>query len=403
MFIALPRILVYVAFLFLPFTFIRLYSNLNISDVLIIISFLIIIISNTGKRFLLDTVLLNNIFLVPMLIFSLGFLLSLNMSLLPYESITAYLQVLFIFMFAYPALERIIIDEKQIRTIAVMLIVPGVIISILMIMLKIFSIDIGIDLLATEGWRGRLSYGGMEPSVPGRIILQNIPFLAIFSLTTKSKTIKTFSVILILINILAILLTSSRSNFLTFILGSILFLIFLIKFGTKIRIRSVVFITLITAIMLVITHHFNNEYFIRPFERYSTILNIDKSPSSLERLKVIDKGFNYINKNPFIGLGMGNSYLYTKTSLHNPILLAWVENGIFGIIGFACFYFILLLQGIRCYMNKFYGSYMLLGLTVVMVMMIFGDMFMANSYKRVLWLPAMIMMVNYNILRNQAK
>ena len=181
MFIALPRILVYVAFLFLPFTFIRLYSNLNISDVLIIISFLIIVISNIGKRFLIDTVLLNNIFLVPMLIFSLGFLLSLNMSLLPNESITAYLQVLFIFMFAYPALERIIIDEKQIRTIAVMLIVPGVIISILMIMLKIFSIDMGIDLLATEGWRGRLSYGGMEPNVPGRIILQNIPFLAIFS------------------------------------------------------------------------------------------------------------------------------------------------------------------------------------------------------------------------------
>jgi len=144
--------------------------------------------------------------------------------------------------------------------------------------------------------------------------------------------------------------------------------------------------------MLVITYHFNNEYFIRPFERYSTILNIDKSPSSLERLKVIDKGFNYINKNPFIGLGMGNSYLYTKTSLHNPILLAWVENGIFGIIGFACFYFILLLQGIRCYMNKFYGSYMLLGLTVVMVMMIFGDMFMANSYKRILWLPALLLM-----------
>ena len=38
---------------------------------------------------------------------------------------------------------------------------------------------------------------------------------------------------------------------------------------------------------------------------------------------------------------------------------------------------------------------MLLGLTVVMVMMVFGDMFMANSYKRILWLPALMMIANY--------
>ena len=403
MFVFLPRILLYVAFFLLPFTFLKLYDNLHISDLLIIISFLIIAISTAGKKFLLEKVLFKNIFLIPILIFSLGFLLSINRSILPYESITAYLQVVFIFLFAYPLLQEIILNQKQIKIIATMLVLPGIFISIIMIMLKILSIDIGIDLLAMEGWGGRLSYGGMEPSIPGRIILQNIPFLAIFILTTKNNINKILSILLILLQSLAIFLTASRSTFLTFILGLILFLIFLVKSSCKIRVHYFISIMLISILIIVITYHFNAEYFIQPLERYSTILHIDKSPSSLQRLQVIDRGFNYINRNPFIGLGMENSYLYTKISLHNPILLAWLENGIFGIIGFSSLYCILLYNGFRSYRNKFYGSYLLLGLTVIMAMMVFGDMFMANSYKRVLWLPSLLMLVYAQIFSKRIK
>ncbi len=404
MFVSLSRIFLYIAFFLLPFTFIRLFNNLTISDILIILSFITIAISNTGKKFLTETVLLKNIFLLPLLIFSLGFFLSLNISIFPYESITAYLQVVFIFLFVYPLLCRVIHDEKQIKIIATMLVLPGIVISIIMLILYILNVDMNVAfLLATEGWRGRLSYGGMEPSIPGRIMLQNIPFLAVFALTTKRKTIKMFSVILILIQLLTVFLTASRSNFLAFIIGLILFVIFLIKFVSKIRIRSVVFTLLIGVLIITIMYHFSDEFFIRPFERYSTILQVEKSPSSLERIKIIDKGFNYINRNPFIGLGMGNSYLYTKVSLHNPVLLTWVENGLFGIIGFTTIYLILLFQGIKCYKNKFSGSYLLLGLTIVMVMMVFGDMFMANSYKRVLWLPTLLFSVHARNLSSNIK
>ena len=160
---------------------------------------------------------------------------------------------------------------------------------------------------------------------------------------------------------------------------------------------------LLSLLFVKITYNFNEDFFKRPFERYSTILQVEKSTSSLERIKVIDEGLNYINRNPFIGLGMGNSYLYTKVSIHNPIVLTWVENGLFGIIGFTTFYLILLFQGIKCYKNKFFGSYLLLGLTVVMVMMVFGDMFMANSYKRVLWLPTLLFSVHARNLSSNIK
>ena len=403
MLVSLSRIFLCIAFFLLPFTFIRLYNNLNISDILIILSFITIAISNTGKNFLIETVFVKNIFLLPLLVFSIGFFLSLNRSVSPYESITAYLQVVFVFLFAYPLLEKVVKDEKQINIIAVMLILPGIVISMLMIMLKILSIEIGIDLLATEGWQGRLSYGGMEPNIPGRIILQNIPFLAVFALTTKRKAIKTFTVILIFIQLLTVFLTASRSNFLTIIIGVIFFVIFLVRYGVSVRISSVVFIVLLSLLFVKITYNFNEDFFKRPFERYSTILQVEKSTSSLERIKVIDEGLNYINRNPFIGLGMGNSYLYTKVSIHNPIVLTWVENGLFGIIGFTTFYLILLFQGIKCYKNKFFGSYLLLGLTVVMVMMVFGDMFMANSYKRVLWLPTLLFSVHARNLSSNIK
>ena len=403
MIISLSRVFLYIAFFLLPFTFLRLFNNLTISDILIIFSFITIAISNTGKKFLIETVFLKNIFLLPLLIFSVGFFISLNRSVFPYESITAYLQVVFIFLVAYPLLVQVVKDEKQINFIAVMLILPGIVISMIMIILKILSIDIGIDLLAYEGWRGRLTYGGMEPSIPGRIILQNIPLLAVYALTKKSKKIKMVSVILILIQSLAIFLTASRANFLTFIIGLVLFVIFVIKYENKIQIRYVVFTLLISILIITTVYNFDNEFFLRPFERYSTILQIKKSASSLERIKVIDMGFNYINRNPFIGLGMDNSHLYTKISVHNPVLLTWVENGVFGMIGFTTFYLILLFQGIKCYNNKFFGSYLLIGLTIVMVMMVFGDMFMANSYKRVLWLPALLFFVHSRNLSSNRK
>lgn len=290
-------------------------------------------------------------------------------------------------------LAEVVVDERQVKIIAVMLIIPGIVISLLMMLLKFIGIDMGVDLLAYEGWRGRFSYGGMEPNIPGRIILQNIPFLAVFAIMTKKHSTKIFAILLIVIQILAIILTSSRSNMLTFIFGLILFIMFTVKSGRHIRVRYAVYTLLAGIFIITIFYNINDEFFVAPFERYSTILDAKKSPSSMERIKVIDQGFNYLNRNPLVGLGMGNSYLYTKVSVHNPILLSWVENGIFGAIGFTGFYLILLIQGYKSYRNKFDGSYLLLSLAVIMIMMIFGDMFMANSYKRVLWLPALLFYV----------
>jgi len=386
------RWLIYAAFFFLPLTFIRLFSNFTLSDLLLVLAFISIALSPQGRRFLSDQVILKNEFMIPLLIFSVGFYLSLDNSHVPMDSITAYLQIVFIFVVAYPVLMAVVKDEDQVRKIAMLLIIPGIVISVLMIMIKIVGMNLGVDLLAREGWRGRTSYGGMEPNIPGRIILQNVPLVAFFAITTLKNSTRGFALFLIVVQLTAILLTSSRSNFVTFLMGAVLFWHFSNLYGKRIKFSHAtaagVFITLVLAIF----YSINPEFFISPFERYRTILDAQRSASSMERLRIIDMGFDYLDKNPLVGLGLGSSYLHTKVNLHNPILLTWLENGLLGTIGFTSLYFVLLIQGLRTYRDRFHGSYMLLALTVIMIMMIFGDMFMANSYKRVLWVPALLFM-----------
>ena len=45
------------------------------------------------------------------------------------------------------------------------------------------------------------------------------------------------------------------------------------------------------------------------------------------------------------------------------------------------------------YRNKFFNDYMLMVLSLIAIMMIIGDMFMANSYKRSLWVPAIMFII----------
>ena len=105
------------------------------------------------------------------------------------------------------------------------------------------------------------------------------------------------------------------------------------------------YLILYAVIQLSLFHYISkidSEFYIKPIERYSTIMMPNSSPSSLERLKLLDKGMLYIAKNPFLGLGLENSSIYTGRSVHNPIVLTWVENGILGMLGFTGIYVILI-------------------------------------------------------------
>ena len=79
----------------------------------------------------------------------------------------------------------------------------------------------------------------------------------------------------------------------------------------------------------------------------------------------------------------------------------WLENGILGIVGFSMIYIIMILYVYKSYQFSFFRDPYLMALCIITIMMVFGDMFMANSYKRYLWLPALLMLVQFASYRDE--
>ena len=327
------------------------------------------------------------------------------MSRLPVESFTAFIQIVFIFLIAYPVIRIALQEENNVLTTIHMLIIPGLLLTAGMLLFYFTNTESNLDVLSLIeiGWGGRLSYGGMEPNIPARILLQILPLCMIISCRSTVVWKKILFTIFIASIILTVFLTASRSSFLILLIGVFFYSIFYIKMGKRINIYFILLYIVIQYSLFQFVNYIDNSFYNKPLERYSTILDPKSSDSSIERLDIIDKGFEFINKNPLFGLGLENSSLYTGISVHNPLILTWVENGIFGMIGFGSIYFILLFIGLKCYRNKFFNDDLLMAFTVVMVMMVFGDMFMANSYKRVLWLPALMMIVNYDRVKDRVR
>ena len=368
-----------------------------------LITCITLVIRLIGGELLPKYFIYSNHFIIPLLVFAIGFLISINMSKFPIESFTAFIQIVFIFFIVYPIFRITLKEENDLMIAVYMLIVPGFLLTVGMLLFYFTNSESNIDYLSLIeiGWGGRLSYGGMEPNIPARILLQILPLCMLVSCRSTTMWKKIYFTIFIALIILTIFLTASRSSFLILLVGVFFYSIFYIKMRREINIFFILLYIIVQYSLFQFVNYIDSSFYNKPLERYATILDPKSSDSSIERLDIIDKGFEFINNNPLIGLGLENSSLYTGISVHNPLILTWLENGIFGMIGFGSIYFILLFIGVKCYRNHFFNDDLLMVFTVVMLMMVFGDMFMANSYKRILWLPVLLMIVNYDRVKKQ--
>lgn len=393
--LSLTRYLIYIAFLVLSFPFIAIFNNFTLSDFFLTLALITASIRLIGSNYLFENIFQKNEFIIPILIFSLGFLISINKSLFPSESFTAFLQIIFIFLIAYPIIRIAFTKQKHILTATYILITTGLIIAVIMLIFYVIDIEYGIGSLIEIGWGGRLSYGGMEPNVPARILLQITPLCLVLAVRSKLLINKVLFTTFIAVLLLTVFLTASRSSLLIAIVGSFIFLVFYLKMGRKVNFYYLILYLVIQYSLIQLIAINNTEFYDKPMDRYSTILEPGSSPSSLQRLDLIDEGLDYIDQNPIVGLGLENSNLYTKISIHNPIILTWVENGFLGMIGYSGLYVVLFFIGLKCYRKNFFDDDILMAYVVVTAIMLFGDMFMANSYKRFLWLPSLLMLIRY--------
>ena len=390
--ISISKTFLLFAIILLPFNYLNVIYNFSTSDLFFTIAFIFAVAFQINHRISIKYIINNNDFILPIVIYSIGFFSSVHFAFSPMDSLLSYLQIVFIFTVIYYALY---LQTLSITFIKYLLYTLSIISGIITLGIFIFFIT-GIDysyglLLVEQGWGMiRFSYGAMEPNITARIMAQSIPILMFVSLDKSSYLIKIINVVFIVLLLAVIVLTASRSGFLILLIGLICFIIFYHKYTQSYNLFYTILYLFCLSIVVFFIYNSFPSFFENSFYRYTTIFDATRSASSQERLLVLNKSFELINNNPYLGYGLSNSQNVTGIAVHNSIIISWLENGLFGLIGYTMLYFVIIFYVFKAYTNNFYDNGVIMVLSVISIMMISGDMFMANSYKRSLWVPAIL-------------
>ena len=390
--ISISKTFLLFAIILLPFNYLNVIYNFSTSDLFFTIAFIFAVAFQINHRISIKYIINNNDFILPIVIYSIGFFSSVHFAFSPMDSLLSYLQIVFIFTVIYYALY---LQTLSITFIKYLLYTLSIISGIITLGIFIFFIT-GIDysyglLLVEQGWGMiRFSYGAMEPNITARIMAQSIPILMFVSLDKSSYFIKIINVVFIVLLLAVIVLTASRSGFLILLIGLICFIIFYYKYTQSYNLFYTILYLFCLSIVVFFIYNSFPSFFENSFYRYTTIFDATRSASSQERLLVLNKSFELINNNPYLGYGLSNSQNVTGIAVHNSIIISWLENGLFGLIGYTMLYFVIIFYVFKAYTNNFYDNGVIMVLSVISIMMISGDMFMANSYKRSLWVPAIL-------------
>lgn len=195
----------------------------------------------------------------------------------------------------------------------------------------------GVSVL--EGSFGRIlrTYGGFShPNIFGGFLVIAILFLISIYLSQKKKTILFCFTLIILFS--ALVLTFSRSAFLTLFLSLFIFLIYSIL--KRIEVRKTISILLILILVSSISFILFNDFIKTRIQGKERL----ELKSSSERMILKDQALEILNKNWFLGGGINNyiSTVYNKVDsslniweyqpVHNVYLLIFVDLGILGLI-----------------------------------------------------------------------
>lgn len=206
----------------------------------------------------------------------------------------------------------------------------------------------------------RMSSFFNDPNIYARFDLIGIFFLLSFLFFRKDLKVfqKNIYLFILLLSLIGLLFSLSRSGLFTFFLVTIIFSLLIKNNKFKIMIFvAILFFTLI-AVILLITE--------RDFFGGSVLVEA----SNLNRVQLILGGINIIKENWILGIGytnFGNYYIshyvsnilkvsaydYNITglasSIHNWFIEVWAEQGILGVISFIIFFF----NSLRILFRKF--------------------------------------------------
>lgn len=214
------------------------------------------------------------------------------------------------------------------------------------VLITVVMIHNGVSQQLSEtgiGWAGsmisqgtRITYLGMlaDPNDLGMFLVMNVPF-ALYCVT-RSKGLKLFWIMALLVTLYGIFLTNSRGAFLGIVCVAGLWMLH--KHGIKKTVGSLVFLL---PIVLVVASKFRT---------------IDaEEESAVGRIEAWYEGFQMLIHHPIFGVGMNRFTEYNDLTAHNSYVLIAAELGLVGYIlwiSFILLTFTMLFQ-IAFYNNNF--------------------------------------------------
>ena len=233
--VSVSKTLLILATILLPFDFLKLIYNFSFIDLLYLLSFFGIIIYQIRNLVTINKLFNDNIFLIPIIIYSIGFFISFNNSFDPIDSIFSYFQICFIFIIIYYSFSLHYFSKELLIRVLYIFAILSALVTLSIFVYFITGKDYSYGLLLVErGWGMiRFSYGDMEPNVTARIIIQSIPIFLLITYRNKNLIIRIFNILLIMLLVSVLILTASRSGFLIFLVGIASYFIFYVRYKTQ--------------------------------------------------------------------------------------------------------------------------------------------------------------------------
>jgi len=151
--ISISKTFLLLAIVLLPFNYVNVIYNFSLSDLFFSIAFIFAVGYQINHRISIKYLLSNNDFLVPLLIYSTGFFISVHFAFSPIDSLFSFFQIIFIFVVIYYALFLQTFSEKYIRRLLYVLSVTSGFITLGIFLFFITGKDYSYGLLLVEqGW-----------------------------------------------------------------------------------------------------------------------------------------------------------------------------------------------------------------------------------------------------------
>lgn len=221
---------------------------------------------------------------------------------------------------------------------------------------------LGASVIETESGRWLRAYGGLDhPNIFGGVLAISL-ILAAY-LLAKKKTLNTsrqvwssiFLFIFYFISLYALFFTFSRSAWLALALGFIALLIVFLKKKDKWILSRFLALMFFSVVLVGIVALPYKELILVRFNGQARL----EQKSIIERQLYTIQAKNILQKNLLSGVGVGNYSValsladekkepaWAYQPVHNVFLLLWAESGVFSLLSFLIFLFLLIRYGRR--------------------------------------------------------